>query len=443
MPGHQQFILNRRREDQTMTLEEYRQTGGYEGLEKVLRDYSPGQVKKAVLDSGLRGHGGAGFPTGRKWGFLRDDAPHPRYIVANTDEMEPGTFKDRTLLSVNPHTVIEGMAIAAYANSAGKGYFFVRPSYEQVAFKFDRALEEARGSGFLGPRIRGTDFSFDIVVHRSAGRYICGEAKGLVHALEGQRPHPNIEGHLTDAGLWGRPTVVNNAETLAYVPHILRNGAEWFRGLGSHEKAPGNKIYSVSGWVSRPGAFELPFGTPLGEIIENHAGGMAPAYEYKACLPGGASTRYLSKKHFGVHMDFDSVAEIGAGFRFGTGAVMVFDRETCLVATTLNLMQFFARDSCGWCTPCREGLPYMEDLLRRIENGEGKDEFIPLLREMCRHMPKAYCAFAPGAAASVIGLLEDFADEVREHISQKKCPFTRRARDNWPAKTESESRLGS
>jgi NADH-quinone oxidoreductase subunit F len=434
MANHQQFILHNRQEDQTMTIEEYRHTGGYEGLEKVLRSYSPGQVKKAVLDSGLRGHGGAGFPTGRKWGFLRDDAPHPRYIVANTDEMEPGTFKDRALLSVNPYTVIEGMAIAAYANSAQKGYFFVRPSYQRIALKFEKALEEARGSGFLGPKILGTDFSFDIVVHRSAGRYICGEAKGLIHALEGKRPHPNIEGHLTDAGLWGQPTIVNNAETLAYVPHILRNGAGWFRGLGRHEKAPGNKIYSISGRINRPGVLELPFGTPLREIIEDHAGDMTAGYEYKACLPGGASTRYLSKKHLDVPMDFDSVAEIGADFRFGTGAIMVFDHETCLVAATLNLMQFFARESCGWCTPCREGLPYMEDLLRRIENGEGKEEFIPLLREMCGHMPKSYCAFAPGAAASVIGLLEDFEDEVREHVSQKKCPFTHRARDNWPLK---------
>jgi NADH-quinone oxidoreductase subunit F len=430
-----QFILQNRQEDQTMTIEEYRQTRGYEGLEKALEKYSPDQVKKVVLDSGLRGHGGAGFPTGRKWGLLKGDAPQPRYVVANADEMEPGTFKDRVLLSINPHTVIEGMTIAAYANSAGKGYFFVRPSYEEIALKFERALEEARGSGFLGRKILGSDFSFDIVVHRSAGRYICGEAKGLIRALEGQRPHPNIEGHLTNAGLWGQPTIVNNAETLAYVPHIVRNGAEWFRGLGRHEKAPGHKIYSIAGRINHPGALELPFGTPLDEIIEEHAGSMPTGLEFKACLPGGASTRYLSKKHYDVPMDFDSIAQIGPDFRFGTGAIMVFDHETCLVATTLNAMEFFARESCGWCTPCREGLPYMEDLLRRIENGEGKEEFISLLREMCSLMPKAYCAFAPGAVAAISGLLEDFVDEVREHISQKKCPFEHHPRDNWPVKT--------
>jgi len=348
--------------------------------------------------------------------------------------MEPGTFKDRTLLSVNPHTVIEGMIIAAYANSAKKGYFFVRPSYEEIAQTFEAALEEAKIGGFLGQKILGTDFSFDIVVHKSAGRYICGEAKGLIHALEGKRPHPNIEGHLTDGGLWGQPTVVNNAETLAYVPHILKNGAEWFKKLGRHEKAPGNKIYSISGRIKHSGVLELPFGTPLDEIIEEHGGGMPAGYEYKACLPGGASTRYLTKQHLGVCMDFDSLEEIGPDFRFGTGAVMVFDDKTCLVAATLNLVQFFARESCGWCTPCREGLPYVKDLLWRIENGEGKEEFISILREMCRQMPKAYCAFAPGAVASVIGLIEDFVDEVYEHISQQDCPFEHRARDNWPLK---------
>ncbi len=435
----EKFLLHDREEDQTMTLDEYRETGGYQGLEKALRKYSPGEVKKVVLDSGLRGHGGAGFPTGRKWGFLREDAPHPRYIVANTDEMEPGTFKDRTLVSINPHTVVEGMVITAYANAAQKGYFFVRPSYEQVALKVGRALKEAREAGFIGRKILGTNFSFDIVVHRSAGRYICGEAKGLIHALEGKRPHPNIEGHLTDSGLWGQPTIVNNAETLAYVPHIVRNGPDWFRKLGRHDKAPGNKIYSISGRVNRPGVFELPFGTPLSEIIEEHAGGMPSGYEYKACLPGGASTRYLSGKYYDVPMDFDSIADIGPDFRFGTGAIMVLDQKTCLVAATLNLMQFFTRESCGWCTPCREGLPYIEDLLRRIENGEGREDFIPLLREMCGHMPKAYCAFAPGAAAPVIALLEDFAEEVHEHISQKKCPFEHRARDNWPLNRASES----
>ena len=432
------IILQTPAKGKTISLEEYRRGNGYEGLRKALEAFTPQQVKGMVLDSGLRGHGGAGFPTGRKWKLLKDDAPHPRYIIANTDEMEPGTFKDRFLVSQNPHALIEGMLIAAYANSAGKGYFFVRPSYEKVAEIFSSALTDARGAGLLGQHILGSGFSFDIVVHRSAGRYICGETKGLIRALQGQRPHPNIEEHLTVSGLWGRPTIVNNAETLSYVPHILRNGAEWFRGLGRHEKAPGHKIYCVSGKVRHPGAFELPFGTPLREIIE-YAGGMKPGCAYKTCLPGGASTRYVPKGFYDVAMDFDSLQKIGAGHRFGTGAVVVFDETTCLVAATLNLIRFFARESCGWCTPCREGLPYMEELLSRIERGEGREEYIPMLREMAAFQTHSYCAFAQGAAAPVQGLLEDFEEEVHEHITRKKCPFERPARNNWPVKTVPES----
>lgn len=423
MADHPQVVLQNRGPGQTIGMEEYRARGGYEALPRVLRENSPDRVKRVVLESGLRGHGGAGFPAGRKWSFVAKDAPFPRYLISNTDEMEPGTFKDRALVSINPHTVIEGMAIASFAVSAQQGYLFIRPSYDEAALILEKALEEAAEAGFLGENILGSGHSFRVALHRSAGRYICGEAKGLVHALEGKRPHPNIEGHLTDEGLWGKPTIINNAETLAYVPHIVRNGAAWFRKLGRREDAPGNKVYSVSGRVNKPGVFELPFGTSLREIIEDHAGGMLPGFEFKTCLPGGASTRYLPKGFYDVAMDFESLAKIGAGHRFGTGAIMVFDQQTCLVAATLNLLEFFSRESCGFCTPCREGLPYIQDLLWRIENGEGREDFIPLLKSMSGWMDKAYCAFAPGAATPVLGLIEDFEEEVREHISQKKCPF--------------------
>jgi NADH-quinone oxidoreductase subunit F len=432
MRTYPQVVLQNRRPGETISLEDYRRNGGYEGLAKSLRDYSPKEVKKIVLDSGLRGQGGAGFPTGKKWSFLAEDAPFPRYLVSNTDEMEPGTFKDRTLVSINPHAVIEGMVIASYAASAEKGFFFIRPSYDEVERIFQNALDEARQAGFLGEKILGSDHSFQIVPHRSAGRYICGDAKGLVHALEGERPHPNIESHLTSQGLWGKPTIINNAETLAYVPAIVRNGAAWFKSLGKNEAAPGNKIYSVSGRVKRPGVFELPFGTSLREILEEHAGGMQPGFEYKTCLPGGASTRYVPKGFYDVGMDFESFKKVGPGHRFGTGAIMVFDRKTCLVGATLNLIQFFCRESCGYCTPCREGLPYIEDLLWRIEEGEGREDFIPILKSMSVWMDKAYCAFAPGAATPVLGLLEDFAEEVYEHISQKKCPFKNEAPATGP-----------
>jgi NADH-quinone oxidoreductase subunit F len=431
MNGNPPLLLHRHPADQTIGLSAYRDRGGYEALSKVLTRYSPQEVVQVVLDSGLRGLGGAGFPAGRKWSLLKPDAPFPRYIIANSDEMEPGTFKDRVLVFHNPHALIEGIIIAGYAVSAQKGFIFIRPAYESSAQALERAVAEAKEAGLLGPHILGSSYSLDLAIHRSAGRYICGEAKGLIHALEGKRPHPNIEGHLTSEGLWGKPTIINNTETLAYVPPILKNGAEWFRGLGKRPEAPGHKIYSVSGRVARPGCFELPFGTPLSEIIEVQAGGLQPGYEYKTCLPGGASTRFLPKTYYDITMDFEAFNKLGHGHRFGTGAIMVFDHKTCLVGATLNLIRFFARESCGFCTPCREGLPYIRDLLQRIEEGEGQEAFIPLLKTMSRQLFNAYCAFALGAATPVMSLVEDFVEEIQEHILQKGCPFKDHASSDY------------
>ncbi len=418
-----EIFLQHRKPGDTISLDDYRRNGGYEDLRNTLGKRSPGEIKQMVADSGLRGLGGAGFPTGRKWIDLAENAPFPRYVISNADEMEPGTFKDHALIKTNPHVLIEGTIIAGYAASAEKGFIFIRPSYEESAAILEGALGEAREAGLLGPRILGGDFSFDIVVHRSAGRYICGEGKGLVHALEGKRAHPNIEGHLAEEGLWGKPTILNNAETLASIPAILKYGPEGFKGLARSKNGIGTKLYCVSGKVKRPGCYELPMGIPLNEIIEEHAGGMKEGLEYKTCLPGGASTRYVPKAYYTIEMDFDSFRKIGPGHRLGTGAIMVFDHKTCLVGTTLSLIEFFARESCGWCTPCREGLPYIRELLWQLENGEGKEEFIPKLYRMSEHLFNAYCAFAPGAATPVLGLLEDYRDEVREHISQRKCPY--------------------
>ena len=413
-------LLKNRRPDRPATIEEYRAGGGYEALAATLGKRSPQEVRQLVMDSGLRGRGGAGFPAGRKWAGVKDDAPFPRYIVPNTDEMEPGTFKDRVLVNADPHLVIEGIILSAYAVSAEKGISFIRPSYEMDAQLLERELQVARDAGFLGKNILGSGFSFDLEVHRSAGRYICGEASAQVNAIMGKRAHPNKEVHMAHEGLWGKPTIVNNVETLACVPGILRHGPEWFKGLARTEKGAGTKLYCVSGRVCNPGVFELPIGTPLSEIIDL-AGGMCPGAEFKAALPGGASTAFIPKKLWDVEMDFEPLEAVG--HRLGTGAIIVFDQNTCLVGATLNLIEYFARESCGFCTPCREGLPYIRDLLWRIETGEGKEEYIPMLREMARCMDQAYCAFAPGAAAPVLGLLKYFEEEIREHFSQKKCLF--------------------
>lgn len=414
----EQVLLLGRQPDRPLTFDEYRQQGGYEALAAALQR-KPEELRQVVVESGLRGRGGAGFPTGKKWSFIGQG--HPRYLVPNTDEMEPGTFKDRVLVNVNPHLVLEGIILSAYAISAAKGIFFIRPSYELDAQLVEKELQVAREAGFIGEDILGSGFSFDLEVHRSAGRYICGEASAQVNAIMGLRAHPNKEAHMADKGLWGKPTIVNNVETLACVPHILRNGPEWFKGLARSASGAGTKLYCVSGRVCQPGVFELPIGTRLSEIIEEHAGGMCPGAEFKAVLPGGASTQFMPRQFYDVEMDFDPLKAVG--HRLGTGAIVVFDRNTCLVGAALNLIEYFARESCGFCTPCREGLPYIRDLLWRIEMGEGKEEFIPMLREMSNFMSLSYCAFAPGAASPVLGLLNYFEAEIREHLSQKKCPY--------------------
>ena len=417
-----QVLFQNRKPNRIATMDEYRKSGGYEAIELALKKLSPKEVQQAVVDANLQGRGGAGFPAGLKWKSVAEDAPFPRYIITNIDEMEPGTFKDRLMTHIDPHMIIEGTIVAAYSVSAQKGFIFVRPSYESSAVILERELRIAREAGYIGKNILGTSFSFDLVVHRSGGRYICGEGTAQINALMGLRPRPQQSPpRSTEKGLWEKPTVLDNMETLVNVPHILRNGAEWFKNLAKTKTASGTKLYCVSGKVNRPGCFELPMGTRLPELIEEHAGGMLPGSQYKTCLPGGASTSFLPRGVYDIEMDFDGLKKVKN--RLGTGAVIVFDQKTCLVAATLNLIEFFVRESCGWCTPCREALPFIRELLWRIEAGDGKEEFIPMLRRMSAHTWKSYCAFAPGATMPVMSLLDHFAEEVHEHISQKKCPF--------------------
>jgi NADH-quinone oxidoreductase subunit F len=417
-----QVLFQNRKPDRIATLAEYEASGGYRTLAEMFRSRSPREVEQLVLDAALLGRGGAGFPAGKKWLAVPEAAPHPRYLVCNADEMEPGTFKDRVLIHADPHMLIEGMIIAGYAIQADRGIVFIRPEYEGAAKILEREIDIAREAGYLGRNILGGTYSLELIVHRSAGRYICGEVTAQIKALEGRRANPKQPPpYPTEVGLWGQPTVLHNVETLACVPHILRNGVAWFKGLARTHTGAGTKIFCVSGKVNRPGCYELPLGVPLREIIEEHAGGMPEGSQYKACLPGGASTRYLPRQFYDIEMDFEAMHKVG--HRLGTGAIMVFDQKTCLVAATLNLIDFFARESCGWCTPCREGLPYIRDILRRIEGGEGKEEFVPMLESMSKHLWNSYCAFAPGAASPVESLITYFGDEIQEHIEQKRCPF--------------------
>jgi NADH-quinone oxidoreductase subunit F len=417
-----QVLLENRKPDRITTLEEYEHRGGYQGLKAAIRELGEAGIQQMIEDASLLGRGGAAFPAGLKLKSVAADAPFPRYIICNADEMEPGTFKDRVLIHANPHMIIEGMIIAGFSIKAQKGIIFIRPEYESGARIFEREVKAAHAAGYLGKNILGSNYALEIDVHRSGGRYICGEVTAQLNALMGKRPNPKQPPpYPTEKGLWGLPTVLSNVETFACLPHIIRRGPDWFKGLAQTETGAGTKIFCVSGKVKRPGCYELPMGVRLSEIIKDYAGGMLDGSEYKACLPGGASTGFLPKEHFDIEMDFESLKKVGN--RLGTGAIIVFDHKTCLVGATLNLTGFFARESCGWCTPCREGLPYIRDLLLRLENGEAQEDFIPLLEEMGKHLWSAYCAFAPGAVAALQSLLNLFRAEVEAHISQKKCPF--------------------
>jgi len=416
------ILLQNEHTERWPTLDEYRNDGGFVALATALAHMSPDDVQQAVIDSGMRGRGGAGFPTGKKWSFVPRDLTGPRYLICNADEMEPGTYKDRVLLERNPWLLVEGMALACYALGVGHAFIFIRRGYEQAAANLRQAITAARQAGLLGDNILDSGFSLELDLHLSAGRYISGEETDLINALEGIRANPRSKPPFPAVkGLWGQPTVVNNVETLANLPAIIAQGPAWWKGLAATPEAAGPKLFCVSGHVRHTECFELPLGITLGEIIDGPCGGMRPGSRFKACIPGGASTPFLTQEHQGVAMDFDPVAK--AGSRLGTGGIIVFDQNTCMVGATLNLIRFFARESCGWCTPCREGLPFVRHILERIENGQGKPDDIPILREHVQQLNYAFCALAPGAMGPLEGLLRLFEDEIREHIAKGQCPF--------------------
>jgi len=401
--------------------------GGYSALGTAL-GMAPAEVIRILLDATLSGRGGAGFPAGRKWSFVptEPDWPRPMFLVCNADEMEPGTFKDRVLIEGNPHQLLEGMAIAAYAVGASVAYVFIRAEYGLPARHLRRAITEAQVAGYLGANILGSGFDLDLHLHVSAGRYICGEASAMLNALEGERPVPRHKPpHQTGSGLWSKPTVVNNVETLCFVPPIISNGSEWFRGLTSSSEG-GTKVYTVSGRVRRPGAWELPMGTPVRELIEEHAGGMHYGYKVRAVLPGGASSGFVLEADLDTPMDNASLAKVGS--RLGTGTVIVLDDRTCPVGMLHNLQSFFAQESCGWCTPCWQGLHWVQLLLGSVEDGKGTITDLELLRwhiDLIRP-GHTFCDLATGAMEPLESGLRYFEEDIRRHIDDRRCPYRRR-----------------
>ncbi len=399
-------------------LENYLKLGGYEGLKKAF-SMEPDSIIEEVKRSNLRGRGGAGFPAGLKWSFM-PKGEGQKYFVCNADEGEPGTFKDRYIMSENPHQLIEGMVIGGYAIGATVGYIYIRGEFEFVAKILQKAIDEAYEKGFLGKNILDSGFDFDLYIHLGAGAYICGEETGLINSLEGKTGQPRLKPPFpAQYGVFGKPTTVNNVETIACVPEIIRKGADWFLTIGP-DKNNGTKIYAVSGHVNNPGVFELPMGTPLREIIFEHAGGIIGGKKLKAVIPGGSSAPVLGPEHLDVPMDFDSLKNVGS--MLGSGAIIVMSEDTCIVEAFTRLAKFYAHESCGQCTPCREGTAWMYKILKRIEDGNGRAGDLDLLLDICNKiMGRTICPLGDAAVLCIKPAIERFRDEFEFHIEHKKC----------------------
>ena len=407
--------------DKPWTLDAYLSVGGYQVWKRILEEKTPPErIIEELKTSVLRGRGGAGFPTGLKWSFMPRNAPGQKYIVCNSDEGEPGTCKDRDILRFNPHQLIEGMAIAGYTIGATVGYNYIRGEFWEPYERFEAALAEAREAGLLGENILGSGFSFDIHTHLGAGAYICGEETALLESIEGKKGQPRFKPPFPAMfGLYGRPTVINNTETLASIPEIMRRGGEWFRDLGV-ENSGGSKLFSISGNINKPGVYEIPMGTPFSELLEM-AGGMKDGYKLKAVIPGGSSAPVLpGEVMMDLTMDYDSIAQ--AGSMLGSGAVIVIDDQQCMVRLLDRISYFYHEESCGQCTPCREGTGWMHRVVHRIETGQGRPEDLDLLDDVANKiMGRTICALGDAAAMPVASFVKHFRDEFQYHIDHKKC----------------------
>jgi NADH-quinone oxidoreductase subunit F len=406
--------------ERSWTREVYEASGGYRALRTALRT-EPDDVVAMVKDSGLRGRGGAGFPTGMKWGFIPQDNPNPTYLVVNADESEPGTCKDIPLMMANPHVLVEGVIISSYAIRANTAFIYVRGEVLHVIRRLRAAVREAYAAGHLGTDIHGSGYDLDVVVHAGAGAYICGEETALLDSLEGRRGQPRLRPPFPAvAGLYASPTVINNVESIASVPSIVDRGAEWFASMGT-ERSKGMTLYSLSGHVKNPGQFEAPLGITLRELLDL-AGGVREGHELKFWTPGGSSTPLLTAEHLDVPLDYEAVGQ--AGSMLGTKALQIFDETTCVVRAVLRWTEFYKHESCGKCTPCREGTWWLVQVLARLEKGQGSEADLDQLLDQCDNiLGRSFCALGDGATSPITSSIEYFREEYLAHLEQGGCPF--------------------
>jgi NADH-quinone oxidoreductase subunit F len=403
------------------TLDGYRKLGGYEALAKALKNYQPDELVDVIKQSGLRGRGGAGFPTGMKWGFLAKN-DRPRYLCCNADESEPGTFKDRWLMEKNPHQLVEGVIITSFACKVTTAFIYVRGELALAGRQIGRAIEEAYAAGLIGQNILDSGYNLEIILHRGAGAYICGEESALMESLEGRRGYPRLKPPFPAVvGLYGGPTVINNCETLSTIPAIVQNGAEWYASFGT-EKSKGTRVFCLSGQVKKPGNYELPLGTPLRTLIydEAYGGGILGDKELKAIIPGGSSTFLLKADKIDTPLDFESIA--AAGSMLGSGGVVVISEDTCMVGAILRMTEFYRDESCGKCTPCREGTYWLTQVLERLEHGHGKQSDLDLLLDVCDNISgKSFCPLGDAATSSITSGVKLFREEFEYHVREGRC----------------------
>ncbi len=403
-------------------LEAYRQAGGFQALERVVREMRPADVVEIIRTAGLRGRGGAGFPTGRKWDIVARHRNPERYVVCNAGEHEPGTFKDRHLLNVNPFQLLEGLAIAAYAVGAKQSFLFMNGAFTDEIEIVRSALNQTIERGMLGDHLFGTHFNCRPEIFLGPDRYVAGEETAMLEAMQGRTPMPKHKPpfYPTEYGLWGKPTLVNNVETLSNIPHIVRNGAEWFRRVGT-PVAPGTMLFSLSGDIQRSGVYELPLGTPLRALIEDCGGGVQSGRRIKAVYPGGPSFAFLTEKDLDVRLDFESLRAAGSGL--GSAGVIVVDDSRCMVRKTLEFSRFFEKESCGQCPPCKMGTDYLRQIVERIENGNGEPGDLQSLKQLSGFVKgRGDCTLITGAAVTVEASLRHFVSEFEDHIARHRCP---------------------